>query len=88
MIEQKLQSKIKSFLKKEGWIVIKTITLSENGYPDLICFRQGVTLFLEIKAQGETPKPLQEYRLRELKKQGFKAFWTDNYEDFKNRYND
>jgi hypothetical protein len=87
MTEQQLQSKIKCFLKKDGWIVIKTIVLSENGFPDLFCFRNpGKTMFIEAKALGRKPEPLQEYRINELIKQGFKAFYCDSFEMFKEKY--
>jgi Holliday junction resolvase len=79
--EQILQSKIKKYLIGQGWIVIKTIQLSDNGYPDLFCFKNGITVFIEVKAKGKVPTELQLYRISELKKQGFTAFWTD---DFKN----
>ena len=78
--EQVLQSKIKKHLVKNGWLVIKTIQLSENGFPDLFCFRDGVTVFIEVKAKGKTPTELQLYRLDELRKHGFTALWTDNFE--------
>jgi len=87
MTEQQLQSKIKCFLKKDGWIVIKTIVLSETAYPDLFCFKMGKTMFIEVKALGKKPEPLQEYRINELLKQGFKAFYCDSFEMFKEKYN-
>jgi len=78
--EQILQTKIKKYLSSKGWLVIKTMQLSENGFPDLFCFRDGVTVFVEVKAKGKKPTELQLYRIEELKKRGFLAFWTDNFE--------
>ena len=70
----KFQTKIKNEYESKGWIVINTIKLSAAGYPDLFLFRNGVTIFIEIKEKTDTLKPLQKYRIDELIKQGFKAF--------------
>ena len=80
-MESKIQAKIKIKLKKAGWKVIKTIQLSENGHTDLFCFRNGQTVFIEVKDKGGKLKPLQEYRIKEMTELGFVAFWTDNEND-------
>ncbi len=67
------QSKLISQYKKEGWMVIKTIRLSEGGYPDLFCFRAGVAMFVEVKEAKDTLKPLQKLRIDQLIAQGFEA---------------
>ena len=84
--EQILQSKIKNYLRGQGWRVIKTISLSENGHPDLFCFKQGKTMVIEVKSKGKKPSELQLYRLKEWKEDGFVAFWTDDFEDFKHKF--
>jgi len=70
----KFQTKTINKLKKKGWKVLKTIRLNESGYPDLICMRQGVTIWVECKEKNDTLKPLQQFRINELKKNGFNAF--------------
>ena len=70
----KFQAKTKKKYESEGWIVINTIKLGANGYPDLFLFKDGEAIFIEIKENGDTLKPLQKYRIDELTKQGFKAF--------------
>lgn len=70
----KFQEKIINELKKDGWIVVKTIRLSENGYPDIFAFKNGKVKFIECKQGGDTIKELQKYRIDELRKQGFEAF--------------
>ena len=49
--EQKLQSKIISDLDKRGWIVVKTITQSKAGFPDVFAFKNGKAMFFEVKAK-------------------------------------
>jgi len=58
----------------DGWLVLKTIRLNHNGYPDLFLFKDGQTLFIEVKEEKDTLKPLQKMRILELKRQGFDAF--------------
>ncbi len=85
--EQDLQSKIRDYLTKRGWDVVKTISLSKSGYEDLFCFYDGgITMFIEVKAVGKKPKPLQGYRLKKHQKMGFKAFYCDTWESFLREY--
>lgn len=88
MTEQQVQSKIIKRLKSDGWLVIKTIKLSEAGYPDIFCFRSGITMFVEVKTDKGKASALQEYRISELTKKGFKAFICYGYEDFLLKYQD
>jgi len=70
----KYQSKIIKKYKDEGWIVIKTIKLSDSGYPDLFLFKDGKAIFIEVKEKNDTLKELQKHRIDELILQGFDAF--------------
>ena len=83
MTEQQIQSKIKKYAEGKGWIVIKTIKLSEAGYPDLFMFKNGKTLFIEVKKSGGIISQLQELRQRQLRQQGFTCEIIDNLEAFK-----
>ena len=64
---------IKQF-EKEGFTVIKTIRLNKSGYPDLMCMKKGITIWVEVKEPGDTLKPLQKKIIDELIANGFKAF--------------
>jgi len=68
------QSKVIKEYKECGYIVLNIIRLSANGYPDLLCLKDGKALFIECKTGGDTLKPLQKYRIDELIKEGFEAF--------------
>ena len=70
----KFQTKTINKLKKRGWKVLKIIRLNENGYPDLMALRKGVTIFVECKEENDNLKPLQKFRIKELKDNGFIAF--------------
>lgn len=73
MLESSIQKQIRKSLEKEGWIVIRPITLSENGFPDLFCFRNGRTVFIEVKRPGQKLRKIQEYQKRRLEKAGFQV---------------
>lgn len=83
MKEQELQTKIIKYLEKEGWLVIKTIMLSKAGYPDLFCFRNGETLFIEVKRPGGVRSELQKYRIKELQNQNFRAEFIESLNQLK-----
>jgi Holliday junction resolvase len=70
----KYQSKIIKQYKLDGWIVIKTIKLSDSGYPDLFIFKDSKAIFIEVKEKTDTLKEIQKYRIDQLIKQGFDAF--------------
>ncbi len=44
-----------------------------NGIPDMMLLKDGVVKFIEVKEGGDTLKPLQRYRIKQLKEQGFEA---------------
>lgn len=73
-MSSKFQTNIINQYKSTGHIVLNVIKLSENGYPDLIALKDGTATFIECKEYNDTLKPLQEFRIDELRKQGFKAF--------------
>jgi len=69
------QTKIKTYLKRKGYTVLKLIKLSENGYPDLYAFKKGFEdLFIESKESNDDLKPLQKLRIDELNASGKCAF--------------
>lgn len=88
-MESKEQTKIKKYLEKDGWIVVKTIQLSESGYPDLFAFRQGVTLFVEVKREkGGRLSEIQKYRIEMLIQQKFVVLVSHGFNQFKMQYNE
>lgn len=73
MLESKIQSKIVKRYESDGWLVVKLLTTTMNGIPDLMCLKNGKTIFIEVKRPGQKPRPLQEYRHDQLRKQGFEV---------------
>ena len=84
MLEKNVQTKIKKKLELEGWFVIKLITTSCNGIPDLLCLRNGITMFVEVKRPNGKLSELQKVRIDQLKQKGFECkIWTAYGIDFK-----
>jgi hypothetical protein len=82
-LESKIQSKIITQLQKEGWLCVKLIKTNCNGIPDLVCFRNGETKFIEVKQPNGKLSVIQKYRKDEIEKQGFTVHvWTAYNEDF------
>jgi hypothetical protein len=75
----KFQTKIIEEYQAKGYLVLKTIRLNVNGYPDLICTKPTEpTIFIEIKEAKDTLKPLQKLRIDQLNELGFVAFCLQN----------
>lgn len=69
----KFQDKIKKHYKKLGYEVIKLHKTNTNGITDLMCLKDGVAIFIEVKEVNDTFKELQRYRIDQLIKNGFTA---------------
>ena len=88
MNEQQLQSKIIKRLQADGWLTIKTVSLSTAGWPDVIAFRQGKTIFIEVKNPNRTnhASELQKYRIEQLQQQGFIAEVVYTFDEFLDKF--
>ena len=77
MTEQQIQKKISDHYELNGYFVVKLIKTNKNGIPDLLCTKGGSTIFIEVKRQGKHPTPLQQHRIKELRKVGVEAYAMD-----------
>lgn len=81
-IEQYLVSQVK---KRGGWAP-KFVSPGTNGMPDRIVLMPGTKPdgghigFVELKAPGEKPRPLQLYRHQQLRDMGFQVFVMDDFD--------
>lgn len=49
-----------------------------NGIPDLIAFKDGKTIFIEVKQPTGVLSEIQKIRIKQLRAQGFEVnVWTD-----------
>ena len=76
MTESKYQKKLIDKYEKEGYYVLKLIKTNKNGIPDLLCLKSDEpAIFIEVKAKNGVESELQKFRVKELKKRGFIAFF-------------
>lgn len=84
MLENKIQTKIKKRLEKEGWEVIKLIKTSMVGIPDLMALKEGKVKFIEVKQTIGILSEIQKLRIKQLKAKGFEVLvWTDFETEYK-----
>jgi|DEB19_MinimDraft_3_1074340.scaffolds.fasta_scaffold57952_2 hypothetical protein len=70
-MESKIQNKLIRSLEAAGAFCLKVSVCNKPGYPDVTAFMpDGTVEFYEVKQPGKKPRPLQEYRLKELSKYG------------------
>lgn len=78
MIESKVQSSLIKQLERDGYYVIKLSVTNKNGIPDILAIPKDCSVeFYEVKQKGKKPRPLQEFRSKELKNHGIKVFLYD-----------
>lgn len=70
-LESAIQRKIIKRYEDDGYIVVKLGLTSKPGFPDLLLLKDGKASFIEVKRPGCKPRPLQEYRINELRNAGF-----------------
>lgn len=51
---------------------------TRSGWPDDMFGYRGRVVWVEFKAPGKTPRPLQLERIEQLNAQGIAAAWFDN----------
>lgn len=74
----KRQTKVIKQYENKGYYVINLIKTNKNGIADLLCLKAGeIPLFIEIKEDSDSVKPLQYYRRKQLIRLGFKSIIID-----------
>lgn len=81
MLEKTIERKLTVAVKKAGGIAVKFVSPSFDGMPDrLVLLPDGLIAFVELKAPGKRPRPLQKARHRLLRSLGFKVYVIDKPE--------
>lgn len=81
MREKVIEQKLVAEVKKTGGIYPKWVAPGFDGVPDRIAmFPGGKIAFVEVKAPGEKPRPLQRARHELLRKLGFRVYVLDEIE--------
>ena len=81
MREKQIEKELVNAVKAEGGICPKLICPGMNGMPDRLVLLPDCRIgFVEVKAPGKKPRPLQMNRHRLLLKLGFPVFILDDPE--------
>lgn len=79
MREKQIEKKLITEVKKRGGICPKWVSPGFDGAPDRIVLLPGMRIgFVEVKAPGEKPRPLQVSRHKLLRRLGFRVYVLDN----------
>ncbi len=79
--EKEIEQKLVSAVKMMGGICPKFTAPGFDGMPDrLVLLPKSKFGFVEVKAPGEKPRPLQISRHKLLRKLGFKVYVLDDIE--------
>ena len=80
--EKAIEQKLVRAVKGHGGICPKLVSPGFDGMPDrMVLLPHGRIGFVEVKAPGEKPRPIQESRHRLLRRLGFKVYVLDCAED-------
>ena len=79
MRERELEHLFLTEVKRVGGMALKFVSPGFAGVPDrLVLIPNGKVGFVEVKAPGQYPRPLQTARHKQLRKLGFKVYVLDN----------
>lgn len=79
MREKQIEQKLVSAVKNMGGIAPKFVSPGFDGMPDrIVLLPSGHIGFVEVKASGEKPRPLQLARHGLLRRLGFKVYVLDD----------
>jgi len=82
MRERDLERYTTMFIKSHGGLALKFISPEYAGVPDrLVLMPGGKMCFMELKAPGRKPRPLQVRRIEQLRALGFKVYVVDGKEE-------
>lgn len=81
--EAVVQTKIIKHLTSKGAYVVKVITASKAGIPDLLVCYNGLFIAIEVKAPGKlsNTSKLQDYNLEQVRASGGRTLVVDNLAD-------
>ena len=81
MREKQIEHTLVMAVKAAGGMCPKLVAPGTDGMPDrMILLPKGHIGFVEVKAPGKKPRPLQERRHKQLRELGFKVFILDGRE--------
>lgn len=82
MREKEVEKQLVDRTKARGGLALKFVSPGFDGVPDrLVLLPKAKLGFVEVKAPGKTPRPLQKKRMQVLRKLGFNVYALDNIDE-------
>ena len=78
MNEKTIEAQLKKAVEASGGLCWKLVCPGTTGVPDRICLMRNRVVFVELKAPGQKPRPIQQHRMNQLRDQGFQTFVVDS----------
>ena len=78
MNERTREHQLKKAIEASGGLCWKLVCPGTTGVPDRICLMRNRVVFVELKAPGKQPRPIQVRRMNQLRQQGFTALVVDS----------
>ena len=79
MREKIIERRLTQEVARMGGLALKFVSPGMAGVPDrLLLFPGGKIVFVEMKAPGKQPTPLQRLRHKQLRDLGFKVYVIDS----------
>lgn len=89
MREKSIEQKLVKAVKAAGGICLKLVCPGFDGMPDrMVLLPYGRLGFVEVKAPGKKPRPLQTARHQMLERLGFEVYVLDRPEQIGGILND
>ena len=81
MLESLIEQHLVREVNRRDGLCLKFNSQSMTGIPDrIILMKNGTVGFVEVKQKGKKPRPLQELRMKQLRRLGFKVYKLDEKE--------
>ena len=79
MRERTIEAKLVQIVKSRGGLAPKFVSPGLDGMPDrIVLLPHGKMAFVEVKAHGKKPRPLQVRRKSQLESLGFSVYCLDD----------
>lgn len=80
-LESDLQSDLIQIAIRRRWFASKVEFKSMRAGMDVVCIRDGRTVWIEVKRKGEAARRQQELRAEQMRAHGAEVYLVDNLED-------
>ena len=77
--ERDIERRLVSEARERGGMAVKLVSPGIDGLPDrLVLMPDGKMAFVELKAPGRKPRPVQRVRIRQLVAMGYGVYVIDS----------